>query len=108
MLLRRLKEEDGILLKEMQQHWQFLCRTSRRLQEFKGMGYQSGLSLEAYEGLRCILQGQLETLKRQMREVKSAYMHVVDSSVLQLEEEESEEDLQEESNGDDSDEDEDF
>ena len=54
------------------------------------------------------MQGQLETLKRQMREVKSAYMHVVDSSVLQLEEEESEEDLQEESNGDDSDEDEDF
>jgi hypothetical protein len=38
MLLRRLKEEDGILLKEMQQQWQFLCRTSRRLQEFKGMG----------------------------------------------------------------------
>ena len=64
--------------------------------------------MEAYEGLRCILQGQLETLKRQMREVKSADMHVVDSSVLQLEEEESEEDLQEESDGDDSDEDEDF
>ncbi|KAK0131236.1 hypothetical protein N1851_034058 [Merluccius polli] len=38
MLLRRLKEEDGILLKEMQQHWQFLCRCSRRLQELKGMG----------------------------------------------------------------------
>ncbi|KAK0134005.1 hypothetical protein N1851_030441 [Merluccius polli] len=110
MLLRRLKEEDGILLKEMQQHWQFLCRCSRRLQELKGMGYQSGLSMGAYEGLRCNLQGQLDMLKRQMREVQSAYMHVVvnvvDSSVLQLEEEEmeSEEDLQE-SDAENSDED---
>ncbi|CAL8352691.1 unnamed protein product [Merluccius merluccius] len=74
-------------------------------------GYQSGLSMGAYEGLRCNLQGQLDMLKRQMREVKSAYMHVVvnivDSSVLQLEEEEmeSEEDLQEESDAENSDED---
>lgn len=36
MLLERLTEEEGILLKEMQQHWYYLTKTCRALSDQAG------------------------------------------------------------------------
>lgn len=97
MLLHRLREEDGILLKEMKQHWQSLCRYSRRLKEDITSDLLEdclppGHTPEACEGLRCILKAQLDGTKRLMTEVQSVYKNiVVTGNVLHQEEEDEDE-----------------
>ncbi|XP_067220129.1 uncharacterized protein [Chanodichthys erythropterus] len=99
MLLSRLKEEKTILIKEMKQHWQFLAGVSKTLGDdiklvrgdLKEGICPTNMSVEAYEGLCCIMLARLSDLQHQMSEVKSKYRQiVVDPSVLSIDEEDGE------------------
>ncbi|KAK9976910.1 hypothetical protein ABG768_018731 [Culter alburnus] len=99
MLLSRLKEEKTILIKEMKQHWQFLAGVSKTLGDdiklvrgdLKEGICPTNMSVEAYEGLCCIMLTRLSDLQHQMSEVKSKYRQiVVDPSVLSIDEEDGE------------------
>lgn len=94
MLVRRLKEEEGILIKEMKQHWQSLCHFSRQLKEDLSSDSHPLMSThEAYEGLCCILKSHLDATKKQMMEVQSVYRTLVTKGSVHHEEKYEDEDV---------------
>ncbi|XP_056461285.1 uncharacterized protein LOC130401501 [Gadus chalcogrammus] len=65
MLLSRLQEEDGILIKEMRNHCRYLTGSSKAVKReihqieedlSKHSSPPPNMSLQAYEGLKCLLQ----------------------------------------------------
>ncbi|KAJ4949019.1 hypothetical protein JOQ06_020538 [Pogonophryne albipinna] len=102
MLLSRLREEDGILIKEMKNHCRYLTGSSRAVQREiqqieKDLCKQScpfAMSLEAYEGLKDLLKKRLQEMEKQMEEAFSTYRNVLmDPTALQEEDNEGEEEV---------------
>ncbi|XP_033982105.1 uncharacterized protein LOC117479203 [Trematomus bernacchii] len=102
MLLSRLREEDGILIKEMKNHCRYLTGSSRAVQREiqqieKDLCKQScpfTMSLETYEGLKDLLKKRLQEMEKQMEESFSTYRNVLmDPTALQEEDNEGEEEV---------------
>ncbi|KAG7455547.1 hypothetical protein MATL_G00257940 [Megalops atlanticus] len=69
MAVRRLEEEEVILLKEMRQHWKSLRQRELTL--------QNAIVEEGPDsGLRCILSRKLNTLQMQLKGVREAYLQI--------------------------------
>ncbi|XP_054860048.1 uncharacterized protein LOC129347317 isoform X1 [Amphiprion ocellaris] len=121
MLLSRLREEDGILIREMKNHCRCLMGSSKGLKreiqqiekdlcEHSGypmdnsshhylilVGCPFKMSLEAYEGLKVKLKKKLQEMKKNMEEAFGTYRKVLmDPTALVEEEEEEEEEVEEE------------
>ncbi|KAJ4933379.1 hypothetical protein JOQ06_019997 [Pogonophryne albipinna] len=99
MLLSRLREEDGILIKEMKNHCRYLTGSSRAVQREiqqieKDLCCPFAMSLEAYEGLKDLLKKRLQEMEKQMEEAFSTYRNVLmDPTALQEEDNEGEEEV---------------
>ncbi|XP_033966269.1 uncharacterized protein [Pseudochaenichthys georgianus] len=102
MLLSRLREEDGILIKEMKNHCRYLTGSSRAVQREiqqieKDLCKQScpfAMALEAYEGLKDLLKKRLQEMEKQKEEASSTYRNVLeDPAALQEEDHEGEEEV---------------
>ncbi|KAI4830683.1 hypothetical protein KUCAC02_002299 [Chaenocephalus aceratus] len=102
MLLSRLREEDGILIKEMKNHCRYLTGSSRAVQREiqqieKDLCKQScpfAMSLEAYKGLKDLLKKRLQEMEKQKEEAFSTYRNVLkDPTALQEEDNEGEEEV---------------
>ncbi|XP_056441020.1 uncharacterized protein LOC130378162 [Gadus chalcogrammus] len=102
MLLSRLEEEDGILIKEMRNHCRYLTGSSKAVkreihQIEEDLSNHSSpppnMSLQAYEGLKCLLQQKLQGLTKQMDE---AFRNVLTDPTALQEEIEGIEEMEEE------------
>ncbi|XP_054860049.1 uncharacterized protein LOC129347317 isoform X2 [Amphiprion ocellaris] len=105
MLLSRLREEDGILIREMKNHCRCLMGSSkglkREIQQIEKDLCEHRcpfkMSLEAYEGLKVKLKKKLQEMKKNMEEAFGTYRKVLmDPTALVEEEEEEEEEVEEE------------
>ncbi|CAL8361797.1 unnamed protein product [Arctogadus glacialis] len=86
MLLSRLQEEDAILIKEMRNHCRYLTGSSiavkREIHQneeelSKNSSPPPNMSLQAYEGLKCLLLQKLQGLNKQIDEAFSTYRNVL-------------------------------
>ncbi|KAJ8340638.1 hypothetical protein SKAU_G00352710 [Synaphobranchus kaupii] len=101
MLLQRLREEKGILVREVKQHWGYLQNVTTALQELSMQvsddlkSHSSSLKLSegALQGLLCVLRRRLHELGFHQDAIRSTYVRALgqDASLLQdsLEEEDA-------------------
>ncbi|CAL8269582.1 unnamed protein product [Arctogadus glacialis] len=105
MLLSRLQEEDGILIKEMRNHCRYLTGSSKAVKReihqieedlSKHSSPPPNMSLQAYEGLKCLLLKKLQGLTKQMDEAFTTYRNVLTDPTALQEEIEGIEEMEEE------------
>ncbi|MGH0160671.1 UNVERIFIED_CONTAM: hypothetical protein FKN15_039747 [Acipenser sinensis] len=103
MLLRRLHEEEVILVRELKQHWQYLRRSAGTLRDFASQlsddlsrhiiqklvylsmkGCPLGLAEEGYSGLHCVVQRRISELKSHQDNVRDTYSRIIglDATIL--------------------------
>ncbi|XP_056441143.1 uncharacterized protein LOC130378391 isoform X2 [Gadus chalcogrammus] len=108
MLLSRLQEEDGILIKEMRNHCRYLTGSSKAVKReihqieedlSKHSSPPPNMSLQAYEGLKCLLQQKLQGLTKRMDEAFTTYRNVLTDPTALQEEIEGIEEMEEEEEG---------
>ncbi|CAL8254868.1 unnamed protein product [Arctogadus glacialis] len=108
MLLSRLQEEDGILIKEMRNHCRYLTGSSKAVKReihqieedlSKHSSPPPNMSLQAYEGLKCLLLQKLQGLTKQMDEAFTTYRNVLTDPTALQEEIEGIEEMEEEEEG---------
>ncbi|XP_071223903.1 uncharacterized protein [Salvelinus alpinus] len=93
MLLRRLKEEELIVLKEVKQHWESLKRESENVQDLAShvaldlsrQSWQLNQSEAGSRGLFSMLQRRVSSLRRHQDSVKLIYSKAMgqDTSLLE-------------------------
>ncbi|KAJ8364843.1 hypothetical protein SKAU_G00136740 [Synaphobranchus kaupii] len=101
MLLQRLREEKGILVREVKQHWGYLQNATTALQELsmqvsddlKSHSRPLKLSEGGLQGLLCVLRSRIHELGFHQDAIRSTYVRALgqDASLLQdsLEEEDA-------------------
>ncbi|XP_062307641.1 uncharacterized protein LOC134012043 [Osmerus eperlanus] len=90
MAVRRLKEEEMLLCKEMQQHWTVMKAQHLKLGTISSNSSFADMSEDAQKGLRCLVLKKQTELKAQMLKVKDYYSRILSHQPL-LEEEMPEE-----------------
>ncbi|CAL8333417.1 unnamed protein product [Merluccius merluccius] len=82
MAVRRLKEEDMILCREMQQHWTVLKARSLELGTISSDSCLVGMSEDAQKGLHCLILKKETELKAEMLKVKEYYKRILSHQPL--------------------------
>ncbi|XP_062323733.1 uncharacterized protein LOC134024979 [Osmerus eperlanus] len=102
MAVRRLKEEEMLLCKEMQQHWTVMKAQHLKLGTISSNSSFADMSEDAQKGLRCLVLKKQTELKAQMLKVKDYYSRILSHQPL-LDIDSEEEEMPEENNAADSD-----
>ncbi|XP_053710382.1 uncharacterized protein LOC128752788 isoform X2 [Synchiropus splendidus] len=92
MLLKRLKEEEVIVVREVKQHWEYMRNMAGNIEEISSqlserITQQSGtdaLTGRGHEGLLCLLKRRLSAIQAQQGAARSTYQHVFGSQALSL------------------------
>ncbi|XP_062338343.1 uncharacterized protein LOC134037063 [Osmerus eperlanus] len=102
MAVRRLKEEEMLLCKEMQQHWTVMKAQHLKLGTISSNSSFADMSEDAQKGLRCLVLKKQTELKAQMLKVKDYYSRILSHQPL-LDIDSEEEEMPEENDAADSD-----
>ncbi|KAK7133235.1 hypothetical protein R3I94_015188 [Phoxinus phoxinus] len=94
MAVRRLKEEEIIICKEMQQHWTAMKAQSMMLATLSANSSFADQSEDAQRGLQCLVLQKQTVLKAEMVKVKGFYSRILSHQPL-LEMDSSEEEMSE-------------
>ncbi|KAM8822281.1 uncharacterized protein ACB058_021519 [Synchiropus picturatus] len=92
MLLNRLKEEEVIVVREVEQHWEYMRNMAGNIEEIssqlsEGITQQSGteaLTGIGREGRLCLLKRRLSAIQAQQGAARSTYERVFGSQALSL------------------------
>ncbi|XP_029916449.1 uncharacterized protein LOC115365531 [Myripristis murdjan] len=92
MLLTRLKEEEGIVVREVKQHWEYLRSVVGMMEDLssqlsQGITQQSSteaLTGRGREGLFCLLRKRLSAVKAQQGAARTTYQRVLGLQALSL------------------------
>ncbi|CAM4574539.1 unnamed protein product [Leuciscus chuanchicus] len=88
MAVRRLKEEEVIICKEMQQHWTAMKAQSMMLATLSSNSSFADQPEDAQRGLQCLVLQKQTELKAEMVKVKGFYRRILSNQpLLELEEE---------------------
>ncbi|KAE8281757.1 hypothetical protein D5F01_LYC19140 [Larimichthys crocea] len=91
MAVRRLKEEEMILCREMHRHWTALKARALELGMISSDSSLVGMSEDAKKGLHCLLLKKQTELKAEMVKVKDYYQRILSHQPLLETDEEEEE-----------------
>ncbi|XP_077061892.1 uncharacterized protein LOC143714552 [Siphateles boraxobius] len=82
MAVRRLKEEEIIICKEMQQHWTAMKAQSMMLATLSSNSFFADQSEDAQRGLQCLVLQKQTELKAEMVKVKAFYRRILSHQPL--------------------------